>query len=261
MATVSHNGAAIHYEDVGTGEPALVLVQGLGVPRFAEQVEHFAVRHRVVVPDLPGMGHCDAPRREFTIAAYADDIAWLCTEIGVQRAIIGGHSMGGAVALEVAAEHPGLVAAVVLLDPLPIAPTPLYRERMTGLVHALQSPTHEAAMRAFASALMFRPTDDREIAARTIDEIAAVPQQVAAASMASALDWDGEACAGRVHVPVLMVLAGDGIPTDLDRVREVLPEVEIGRTVGVGHFAHLLAPDQVNAMIDRFVAVSVLASV
>jgi pimeloyl-ACP methyl ester carboxylesterase len=206
------------------------------------------------------VGRSDAPDREYTIGAYADDIAWLCTELNVRHAVIAGHSMGGAIALEVAAGHPELACAVVLLDPLPIVPAPLYRERMTGLVQALQGPGYAAAIRAFARALMFRPTDDAEMTAHIVDEIAATPQQVAAATMASALAWDGEACARRVQVPVLLILAGDGIPSDVQRVREILPEIELGRTVGVGHFAHLLAPDQVNGMIERFLAVSVPAA-
>jgi pimeloyl-ACP methyl ester carboxylesterase len=259
MPTLSRNGAGLHYEETGAGDPALVFVQGLGVPRFAGQVEHLAPRHRVIVPHLPGMAGSSAPANDCTIATYADDVAWLCTELGVDRAVIAGHSMGGAIALEIAARRPELARGVVLLDPLPIAATELYRERMTGFVQALRGPGYEPALRGFASALMFRPTDDPDAMATIVDEIAAVPQPVAASTMASALAWDGEACASQVKAPVLLILAGDGIPTDLDRVRAVVPDLEIGRTVGVGHFAHVLAADQVNGMIDRFLAVSVLA--
>jgi pimeloyl-ACP methyl ester carboxylesterase len=56
MPTVTGHGAAIHYRDVGTGEPAFVFAQGLGMPRFANQVDHFSPRHRVLVPDLAGRG-------------------------------------------------------------------------------------------------------------------------------------------------------------------------------------------------------------
>jgi pimeloyl-ACP methyl ester carboxylesterase len=38
------------------------------------------------------------------------------------------------------------------------------------------------------------------------------------------------------------------------RTRELLPALELGRTVGAGHFAHLLVPEQVNAMIEQFLA-------
>jgi hypothetical protein len=51
---------------------------------------------------------------------------------------------------------------------------------------------------------------------------------------------------------VLLITAGDGLPADLARTRELLPQLELGRTVGVGHFAHAIAPDQINAMINHF---------
>jgi hypothetical protein len=42
----------------------------------------------------------------------------------------------------------------------------------------------------------------------------------------------------------------------LNRVRELLPELAFGQTVGSGHFCQLEVPDQVNTMIDRFLAIA-----
>ena len=64
-----------------------------------------------------------------------------------------------------------------------------------------------------------------------------------------------------MKAPLLLITAGDGIPSDMARIRELLPAIELGRTVGSGHFAHLLVPDQVDAMIERFLIVSGLTAV
>jgi pimeloyl-ACP methyl ester carboxylesterase len=57
-------------------------------------------------------------------------------------------------------------------------------------------------------------------------------------------------------VPLLMLMAETSL-SDVPRLREVCPQVKIGQTVGAGHFHQLEVPDQVNAMIERFLAVAV----
>jgi pimeloyl-ACP methyl ester carboxylesterase len=101
---------------------------------------------------------------------------------------------------------------------------------------------------------MFRPTDDPDLRARIIDDMCATPQHVLAPTFANLSEWSGEQLANRVNIPVLLITAGDGLPADMARTRELLPHLELGRTVGVGHFAHAVAPDQINAMIDCFLA-------
>src|SRR5919108_486480 len=71
-------------------------------------------------PPLPGMGSGNDAVRKAN-AALADDVAWLCGQLGVEKPVVVGHSMGGNVALELAARHPALPAAVVAVDS-PIVP-------------------------------------------------------------------------------------------------------------------------------------------
>jgi pimeloyl-ACP methyl ester carboxylesterase len=59
----------------------------------------FSRSHRTVSVDLRGHGRSDAPYQDYTMAAFADDLAWLCSELGVIKPIVVGHGMGGNVAL------------------------------------------------------------------------------------------------------------------------------------------------------------------
>jgi pimeloyl-ACP methyl ester carboxylesterase len=160
--------------------------------------------------------------------------------------------MAGAVALEIAAARPELPSAIVLLDPIPIVPLPALQTQRAQLAQAIAGPAYREALRGFAEARMFRPTDDPVLRARIVDDMCATPQHVLVPTFASLNQWSGEDVASHVSIPVLLITAGDGLPADLARTRELLPELELGRTVGVGHFAHAIAPDQINAMIARF---------
>jgi pimeloyl-ACP methyl ester carboxylesterase len=260
MPIAEKNSAASFYEDLGSGDPPIVLVHGLGTHnQYRRQMEHLARQHRVIAPDLPGYGRSDAPQREYSIPAFADDIAWLCGQLRLRAPVIVGHSMAAGIAVEIAARRADLPSAIVLLDPVPIVATPVFRERLTQLAHALKGPNYREAIRGFAERLMFRPTDDADLRVAVVDDICAQPQHVVASTIASILAWNGKFVAAKVRVPVLLISAGDGMPTDVARTREILPDLELGRTVGAGHFAHLIVADQVNAMIDRFLADAVLS--
>ena len=60
----------------------------------------------------------------------------------------------------------------------------------------------------------------------------------------------------RCKMPVLLLRGWFGPETDALRLLEIKPDLELGITVGAGHFHHLEVPEQVNAMIERFLAVS-----
>jgi len=257
MPTVVYESMSVFYEEAGSGDPPMLFLHGIGNhTHFAAQIEYFARSHRVVAPDLPGFGQSDAPEREYGIATFADDVARLCEELSLRGPVIVGHSMAAAVALEVAAARPELPSAVVLLDPIPIVPLPALHAQRAQLADALTGPAYREAFRGFAESLMFRPTDDPELRARIVDEMCSTPQRVLAQIFASINRWSGEDIAARVDIPVLMITAGDGLPADIARTRELLPQLELGRTVGAGHFAHAIAPDQVNAMIAQFMFAS-----
>lgn len=263
MPYVSRAGARLFYEDLGAGEPPIVFVHGIGHhEHFAPQIEHFQRNRRVIAPDLAGFGRSELPAgRECRITEHAADIAWLCDELDVRAPIVVGHSMGGAIAFEIAAARPDMVSAIVLLDPIPIVPLRSLREQRAPLLSALAGPDYRDAFRGFVESRMFRPTDDPTIRARIVDDMCATPQHVLEPTFADLTDWTGERLAHQVHCPVLFITAGDGMPADMARTRELLPGMELGRTVGCGHFVHLFSPEQVDAMIDRFIAVSLSTNV
>jgi pimeloyl-ACP methyl ester carboxylesterase len=231
MATIHRSTGSLFYEDLGAGDPPIVLVHGIGTHAlFAHQIAHFRRCRRVIAPDLPGFGQSEAaPDRRYEIAEYADDIAWLCDELELRAPVIVGHSMGGAIAFEIAAARPDVPSAIVMIDPLPVVPLPALRQQRAALATALAGPNYCSAIRGFAERNMFRPTDDPDTRGRIVNDMCATPPRVLVPTFASINGWSGEHLAHRVRCPVLLITAGDGLPTDMTRTRQLVARLELGR--------------------------------
>jgi pimeloyl-ACP methyl ester carboxylesterase len=115
------DGAHIHYLDEGTG-PTLLLVHGL-----AGQIHNFTHSllgklkqdFRVVILDRPGSGYSTRPTEaSATLSAQARTISRFCQVLGLERPLIVAHSLGGAIALALALNHPEQVAGLALLAPV-----------------------------------------------------------------------------------------------------------------------------------------------
>lgn len=115
------NDHEIHYREFGGRGPALVLLQGIALDgrfwldepeRLADDPEQ---PWRVLVPDNRGVGRTAIPRRPWTMAEMADDVAAVLDHAGLASAVIVGYSMGGMIAQHLALRHPERVRALVLM--------------------------------------------------------------------------------------------------------------------------------------------------
>jgi pimeloyl-ACP methyl ester carboxylesterase len=114
------DGARLHYLDRGAG-PAVVLVHGLGgnLRNFYAIVDRLAATCRVVAVDRPGCGYSKMISGAHpALRAQARIIARFCGKLGLNRALLVGHSLGGALSLALALDHPDCVGALVLISTL-----------------------------------------------------------------------------------------------------------------------------------------------
>lgn len=112
------NGQWIHYEDTGGNGPPLVLAHGLLMDNqmFAPQIEALGSRYRVIAWDARGHGETETTDDPFSFSDLADDLKGLLDHLGIARAVIGGMSQGGFVALRFALKNPERVQALILLS-------------------------------------------------------------------------------------------------------------------------------------------------
>ena len=256
MRKLTRDGVALAYDVAGSGDPPLLLVHGWTCDHtyFAPQFEQFRRDHRVITVDLRGHGESDKPEQAYTMAGFADDLAWLCRALALEKPVVIGHSMGGTIALVLAAHHPELPAAVALIDSS-ILPSRERRDASLAHVERLRGPDYREAQRRYVGEGMFLPTDDPERKAHILDQMSSAPRHVMASALQDSFanDWSDAIAACRV--PTLYVNAAWPRP-ELDRFRELCPQLVTGQTVGAGHFCQLEVPDQVNAMLARFLAIS-----
>src|SRR5437773_83422 len=108
------NGIKLYYEIHGAGRPLVLLHGGLGaIEMFGPNLPALAERHRVVAVDLQGHGRTADVDRPISVETMAEDIAALIKKLGLEKPDVMGYSLGGGVALLVAARHPELVRKLV----------------------------------------------------------------------------------------------------------------------------------------------------
>ena len=259
MEALSWDGVRLAYRDQGSGSPPMLFVHGWCCDHtyFAPQIEHFSARHRVISVDLRGHGESDKPEQDYTIGGFADDLAWMIGQLELEPPVIVGHSMGGVIAFEMAARHSACVGAVVGVD-APMIPANSLGNRAAGLLEGLKKSGYQDVVRGFVKG-MFLPTDDAERKVQIADHMAQAPQHVMVSALEETLiNYDTGASAASCTRPALLINSNPH-SVNIDRLSELCPQVAFGQTVGSGHFNQLEVPEQVNAMIERFIQVSPIA--
>jgi pimeloyl-ACP methyl ester carboxylesterase len=246
----------LYYERAGSGEPELLFVPGWSCDwrAFKPQFDYFAAAHTVTALDPRGFGKSDRPESGYHIRDFADDLARFCEQLGIVKPVVVGHSLGGGIAVELAARYPSLPRAVVLVDPNPIDPLPETVKVFDAAADQLEGPSGDEVRRLWTEGMGAR---DPELARWISEHMCATPLPIAAAVIRNLNDWNGVGALQLCEVATLLLTrAGGGGAADAVRLIAIKPDIEVGMTVGAGHFIQLEVPEQVNAMIERFLKIS-----
>lgn len=117
------NAHDVCFEQYGKGKD-IVFLHGWGASRsaFLFVAKRLCFNYRVTVLDFAGFGDSQKPSEPYTVKKYADDVKKLLNACGIQKATLVGHSFGGRVAIELAANCPSIVERLVLIDSAGIKP-------------------------------------------------------------------------------------------------------------------------------------------
>jgi pimeloyl-ACP methyl ester carboxylesterase len=272
-AFLSVHGVRVHYVEKGEG-PAVVLIHGNGVSshdfELSGLVDRLAARHRVIVFDRPGYGYTERPRdRPWTARDQAKLFLRAMNQLGVEQAVVVGHSWGTLVSLEVALEATERVRALVLMSgyywPTPRLDVPLLSgPAVPGFGDVLRftvSPLLGWALSPLLFRQIFSPARiPARFKAGFKTAMSLRPSQLRASAADTAMmPIEAAKTAGRhkeITAPVL-VMSGDGdkIVSFKHQSRRLARELLAGQihvVKGAGHMIHHIAPDEVAGAITTF---------
>jgi pimeloyl-ACP methyl ester carboxylesterase len=112
-------GERIAYIDQGQGEQTIILIHGLGsyLPAWKKNVPELSKNYRVIAIDLPGYGKSDKLPHSGQMTYYAGVVNEFAGALGLDKVVLGGHSMGGQISMVTAMYYPERVSKIILAAP------------------------------------------------------------------------------------------------------------------------------------------------
>jgi pimeloyl-ACP methyl ester carboxylesterase len=247
----TRDGINLRYLDTGDGIQPILFVHGwcCDHSHWRGQIGDFSPDHRCVALDLRGHGGSDKPDQDFTIPAFVNDLAWLIPEIGLDRPVLIGHSMGGCIGLNLAHGHPDLLRALVMVDSPVVPVDDSLRPQLDSILAGFKGPAYKETAATFVGSFMFNEQSDPALRDEVVTGMSSAPQRLMHTAIASTLSEENLP-AGPIPVPSLFIRA----VTHTASAEEVssryggLPVAE----VDAAHFLQLEKPAEANRIIRQF---------
>jgi pimeloyl-ACP methyl ester carboxylesterase len=245
------DGVRIHYETTGKGRPAVVLVHCWTCDStfWQDQVARLAKSRQVVTLDLAGHGRSGRIRTDYTMQAFGQDVKAVADDLKLDRMVLVGHSMGGAVILEAAKRLDGRVVGLVPIDTL-LDVEQSSDPKETDAVTAKMLADYKGQTTAFIRQYLFAPTTPPAVADRILAQTTAFPPEVAISALRN--NWNYNAAPGfdALKVPIVAV-NGDRFPTNFAANRRHAPQFDAVIMKGVGHYPMLEDPARFGTLLDQ----------
>ncbi|NLL38368.1 MAG: alpha/beta hydrolase [Clostridiales bacterium] len=254
--TVNIDGIPVYYSDEGAGDCVLILEGwGTNLSLYAGISKHLSKSHRVITPDLPGFGRTPPPERAWEVKDYVQFIESFSVALGIERAILIGHSHGGRVAIRMAAdENVRLrVPKIVLIDSAGIVhkKTPkqklrLYTYKMGKKV--LSSPPVKKLFPDVLEGLRKRMGSE--------DYRNAVP--VMRQTLVNVISEDLREYMPKIKQPTLLIWGDRDTATPIEDayiMEKLIPDSGLVTIKGAGHYSYLEQPVLVGRVLDSFLGV------
>lgn len=267
------HGDQVAYLDEGQGEVILLLHGMAGSSQTWRSVIRPLSRHyRVVAPDLLGHGHSAKPRSDYSLGAFAVSLRDLLDEIGVARATVVGHSLGGGVAMQFVYQHPDYAERLILIGSGGLGPDVGWTLRLLSapgaeLIMPIIAPPPVLSVgekvRSFCTKMGVESPRGAEIWNAYSSFSDPETRQAFLRTLRSVVDYRGQAVSAlnRLHVKAdlpTMAIWGDEdaiIPVQhAYAVQQTRPDVRLEVLSGVGHFPQVERPMEVVDLIEDFIA-------
>ncbi|GAA5083510.1 pimeloyl-ACP methyl ester carboxylesterase [Thermocatellispora tengchongensis] len=224
------------------------------------QREGLAGRCRVITPDLRGFGGSVLDEEEPSLDAMADDVARLLDAEGIDRAVIGGHSMGGYVTMAFCRRHPERVLGVILAGTKAGADSEAARLARERLAEAVVASGSGVLVEEVLPGLVGATTKARRgmVFGRVRGLVqAAPPRAVAWAARAMAARPDSFDTLAKLAVPALVMVGEEDELAPVPEARamaEAAPDSRLEIVEKAGHLIAVEQPEAFNRIVAGFLA-------
>jgi 3-oxoadipate enol-lactonase len=258
MSRVRVRDIEMAFDVVGEGLP-VVLLHGFPFNRsmWREQAASLSVGYQIITPDLRGHGESELSETA-TMALMASDVAALMDELKIERAVVGGLSMGGYVTLAFYHLYPERVRALVLADTRAQADTDeaqeLREQQALKILSEGMQPIADAMLPKILSTVTL--DEQPETVARVREMILSTkPEGAAAALRGMAVREDRRDLLPQIDVPALIIVGSEDAITPPELSREMHQEIRGSRLEvieGAAHVSNLERPSEFNRALKTF---------
>lgn len=249
------------YDDVGPG-PVVVLLHGFPLDRtmWSHQRSSVGASYRVILPDFRGHGTSAAPDEGYEVDIMAEDVLELLDALQIGGPVVlGGLSMGGYVALSIAARHPERISALMLLDTRASADNAEAADSRRERAAQVESTGDtKAVIDAMIPKLFSKHTFEHQpgLVAGVRARMARTPARAVAGTLRGlASRPDRTAGLVRIAVPTLVLTGAEDAVVPLEETRSMADQIPNARMVVIpnaGHLAPLENHPAVDAAILEF---------
>jgi pyruvate dehydrogenase E2 component (dihydrolipoamide acetyltransferase) len=254
--TVEVGGRAVRHLVVGAGQETVVLLHGFGgdLDNWMFNLDVLAEERQVVAVDLPGHGGSGKDVGAGDLDTMVAAVAGLLDSLEVASAHVVGHSLGGAVAIGLAAAHPARVRSLALVAPVGLGPE-INGDYIEGFIAADSRRNMKPVLELLfgRSDIVTRQLVDNVLKYKRIDGVGPALRAVADAFFAGGRQqFDVAADLAAATVPVLVIWGADDriIPAAHSKAAGDQASVEV--LTGVGHSPHMEAAGDVNRLLAGF---------
>jgi pimeloyl-ACP methyl ester carboxylesterase len=232
---------------------ALLLVHDAGSNAHAwhYQYEHLGQRHSPIAPDLPGHGRSSGVEGLASIEDYAEFVVAFIDALHLDSVVVAGHSMGGAIAMQMALLHPQRVKALVLIAAAARFEIPKERIETWRAVTMGRTPQPFDNDGCSPKTVAHKPEIIREGWAEQVR----TDPRVRWSDLVACSRFDCRDRLGRLDKPALILAGADDTITPVsaaESLRGLIPGASLEIVPDAGHYLTTERPDVVNGAIEKF---------
>jgi len=247
----------LYYEDCGAKDQVpLIFLHGLmsSSELWNPQVDHFKDKRRIIILDLRGHGQSDKPLGRYSITQFSDDLYSLMKNRDIEKAIMGGHSLGGMTALRFTLDHQEIVEKLILIDTTAKSFFSFGTRLLLSISKILMDVSYKSFLKIYLSRTLQKgySKSERE---KALERVLQTPKHVTKSCWSAIEGFDVTSELANIRVPTLIIHGGESTtPLSLAKyMKEHIPNAELVIIEGAGHALPKEHPEEIWKAVEQFI--------